>query len=137
MNNEENNVGVASGYKTEGGVSPFIKGVEFDSGLDVEVVSMEVFTPEDPLFGVKNTYGPGGVVTKEHHLIESGLLKEGQTFRYNFILNGAKKYFDNSSNSFYFAFSKVNPKAGDKLNIKRTKMGEGNTNIEWTITEVK
>lgn len=124
-------LGVASEFKT-GGSSSFIKGAEFDGGLNVEVVGMTKFTPSNPDYGVKNTYGAGGVMTKENWFVKEGLLKEGESFKYTFIVDGVEKEFDNNSLSFYFAFTKVNPAKGAKLNIKRTK--NSSTDVKWDIT---
>jgi len=134
MIDQENNVGVASGYKTEGGTN-FIKGADFDSGMTVEVVGMTKFTPSDPKYGVKNQYGAGGVLTKENWFIKQGLLEEGDSFKYTFKVDGVEKSFDNSSLSFYFAFTNLDPKVGDKISIKRDKKSQ--TEIEWSINEVK
>lgn len=126
--------GVADDFVVEtSGGSSFLKGADFDSGLDVEVVGMEKFTPSDPKYGVKNTYGAGGVVTKEHWFVSKGILEEGQSFKYSFIVDGVEKKFDNSSLSFYFAFTNLNPDKGDRINIKR-KM-ESQTKVSWFITK--
>lgn len=125
-------LGVASNFKTEGG-SSFIKGADFDGGLNVEVVGMTKFTPKDPNYGVKHTYGAGGAITKENWFVKQGLLNEGESFKYTFIVDGVEKEFDNNSLSFYFAFTKVNPAKGAKLNIKRIKNSP--TDVEWTITQ--
>ena len=125
--------GVAGEYKTEQASSSFLKGSDFDgAGLNVEVVGMEKFTPTDPKFGIKNQYGAGGVVTKENWFIKQGILTEGQSFKYRFIVDGVEKEFDNSSLSFYFAFSNLNPNKGDKILIKRNKITD--TKVEWSVT---
>lgn len=134
MENNDDNFGlggVASEFKT-GGSGSFIKGADFDGGLDVEVVGMSKFTPKDANYGVKNTYGAGGAMTKENWFVKEGLLKEGESFKYTFIVGGEEKEFDNTSLSFYFAFTKVNPAKGAKLNIKRTK--NSSTDVTWAIT---
>ncbi len=122
--------GVASGFKTEGG-SNFLKGFDFDSGLEVEVVSMDKFTPKDSQYGIKNTYGAGGVVTKQNWFIKQGILAEGESFKYTFVVDGVEKAFDNSSLSFYFAFTNLDPKKGDKVLITRNKISP--TNVEWSL----
>lgn len=129
------NKGVASEFKTEstGGLT-YIKGSEFDSGMNVEVVSMTKFTPENPDYGVKNTYGPGGVVTKEHWFVKNSVLKEGESFKYTFKIGDDVREFDNSSLSFYFAFTKIDPLAGDTLLVKRNKKTE--TQVDWEITKI-
>ena len=132
---ENNNVGVAGDFKSTGGSSSFIKGADFDNGMNVEVVSMAKFTPSNPDYGIKNTYGAGGVVTKENWFVKQGILKEGESFKYTFIIDEVEKQFDNTSLSFYFAFTNVDPKKGDKLTIKRTK--NSSTDVKWDITEVK
>lgn len=132
----QNTNGVASEYRTGNqGSSSFIKGADFDGGLEVEVIGMEKFTPNDPKFGVHNIYGAGGVVTKKNWFVKEGILNEGESFKYKFKVGGVEKSFDNSSLSFYFAFTKLNPILGDKINIKRTK--ESDTKVEWFITVVK
>jgi len=127
--------GVASEFRTEGDApatgGTFLKGIEFDNGLTLTVVGMEKFTPANPEYGVKNNYGPGGVVTKENWFVKKGILKEGESFKYRFIVNGVNKEFDNNSLSFYFAFTKVNPEATDTVFIKRTK--NSNTDVDWEI----
>ena len=132
---ENKNVGVAGDFKSTGGSSSFIKGADFDNGMNVEVVSMAKFTPSNPDYGIKNTYGAGGVVTKENWFVKQGILKEGESFKYTFIVDGEERQFDNTSLSFYFAFTNVDPKKGDKLTIKRTK--NSSTDVKWDITEVK
>lgn len=128
------NNGVADDFVGESsGGSSFLKGADFDGGLEVEVVGMEKFTPSDPKYGVKNTYGAGGVVTKENWFVKKGILEEGQSFKYSFVVDGVEKRFDNSSLSFYFAFTNLNPDKGDRINIKR-KM-ESQTKVEWLITK--
>jgi hypothetical protein len=138
---QESTKGVADAFIFEGagteqdGGSNFFKGVDFDGdGLTLEVVSMEKFTPKDPEYGVKHTYGAGGKVTKENWFVKNGLLEEGQSFKYTFKLGEKYMTFDNSSVSFYFAFTRVNPKKGDKVFIKRDK--ESNTQVNWTVTKV-
>lgn len=126
------NEGVAAEFKTDIGGSSFLKGADFDgAGLSVEVVSMGKFTPSDPQYGIKNTYGAGGVVTKENWFIKQGILIEGESFKYNFIVDGEEKQFDNSSLSFYFAFTNLNPAKGDKILIKRDKVST--TQVNWTL----
>ena len=128
----ENNEGVANEFKSEStGTSNYLKGVDFDNGLDVEVVSMQKFTPSNPDYGIKNTYGAGGVVTKENWFVKQGILKEGESFKYKFQVDGIDKEFDNNSLSFYFAFTNKDPKAGDKLNIHRNKKSP--TDVVWTF----
>ncbi len=126
--------GVANEFKSEAPASNFIKGTDFDAGLQLEVVGMDKFTPENPDFGVKHQYGAGGVVTKENWFVSKGILEEGQSFRYKFIVDGVEKTFDNPSLSFYFAFTKVDPEAGRKISIKRNKITD--TKVEWDITEI-
>lgn len=131
---EDENNGVASQYKTESSGGSFLKGVDFDgNGLTLEVISMDVFTPENPKYGVSNSYGAGGVVTKENWFVSKGILKEGESFKYRFILNGVEKEFDNNSLSFYFAFTNVNPKRGETVTIKRNVISQ--TQVEWSITK--
>ena len=117
------------------GEAPFIKGIEFatEKGLELEVVGMEVITPDDVKYGVSHTYGAGGVITKENWLVKSGICKEGQSLRYNFIKDGANKYFDNHSVGFFIEMSKAKVEAGDKVLIKRT--GESK-DTKWSITKV-
>lgn len=133
----ENNNGVATAYKSEesdgGGV--FLKGSSFDEGLTLTVVGMDKFTPANAEYGVKNTYGPGGVVTKENWLVKKGILKEGESFKYRFIQDGINKEFDNHSLAFYFAFTNVNPEATDTVFIKRTMKSK--TDVEWEIKIVE
>lgn len=126
--------GVASEYKSEIPTSSFLKGTDFDSGLELEVVGMEKFTPENSDFGVKHQYGAGGKVIKENWFVNKGILKEGESFKYKFLVDGVEKSFDNSSLSFYFAFTKVDPEAGSKIHIKRNKITD--TKVEWEITEI-
>ena len=131
----QNPNGVANEFMSEapaGAGTTFIKGMEFDNGMDVEVVGMEKFTPENSDYGIKNTYGAGGVVTKENWFVKQGILKEGESFKYKFKVDGVDKSFDNNSLSFYFAFTKVDPAAGDNLHIKRTK--NSSTDVKWDIT---
>lgn len=128
------NNGVANEFKSESsGSSNYLKGTDFDNGLDVVVVSMEKFTPSNPDYGIKNTYGAGGVVTKENWFVKQGILKEGESFKYTFEVDGVKKEFDNNSLSFYFAFTNKDPKAGDELNIHRNKKSP--TDVVWTLTD--
>lgn len=94
---------------------------------------MEKFKPADDKYGVKNTYGAGGVVTKEHWFIKNGLLEEGESFKYTFKHNGVEKSFDNSSLGFYFTFVKAELEAGDKVLIKRDKQSE--TKVDWSISK--
>ncbi len=131
----ENNQGVASEYRSGSQGTTFIKGADFDSGLEVEVVGMEKFTPSNAEYGVKNTYGAGGVVIKENWFVKQGLLKEGESFKYKFKVGDVDKTFDNSSVGFYFAFTNKNPNAGDKIVIKRDKVS--NSEVNWSITDVK
>lgn len=128
----EENKSVADEFKVERKESNFLKGADFDSGLELEVVKMEKFTPADEKYGVKNTYGAGGVVTKEHWFIKNGLLKEGESFKYTFKQGDVEKSFDNSSLGFYFTFVKADLKEGDKVLIKRDKQSE--TKVDWEIT---
>jgi hypothetical protein len=131
----ENNKSVSSEFELDMPESYYLKGIEFDSeGLELEVVRMEKFTPEDSKYGVKNTYGAGGVVEKEHWFIKNGILKEGESFRYVFIHNGTEKSFDNASLGFYFSFVKAELLAGDKVLIKRDKKSE--TKVDWDITKI-
>ena len=81
---------VAEKFKTEGDGEGtgggYIKSAELDQGMALEVVSMEVFTPDNPQYGVSNKYGPGGVLEKENWFVTKGLLEEGQSFRYKFTI---------------------------------------------------
>lgn len=130
---QETTTGVADAFIFEG-ETDFLKGADFDGvGKAVEVVSMGKFTPTDIKYGVRNEYGPGGIVTKENYFVKNGLLKEGETFQYTFKENGVVKKFDNSSVSFYFAFTRANPKAGQVVTIKRDK--EAETKVNWTIVK--
>lgn len=115
--------------------SPFLKGIEFatEEGLILEVVNMQVITPDDAKFGVSHTYGAGGVITKENWLVKTEVLKEGQSLRYNFIKDGVSKYFDNHSANFFIEMSKSKVETGDKVLIKRT--GESK-DTKWTITKI-
>ena len=127
--------GVANEFKSEAPASgSFIKGVDFDNGLNVEVVGMEKFTPEDPKYGVSNQYGAGGVVIKDNWFVKQGILTEGESFKYKFIIDGVEKSFDNNSLSFYFSFTKIDPVAGEKLCITRTKVTD--TKVNWEIVEI-
>lgn len=130
----ENKQGVANEFKSEAPVSNFLKGADFDGGLELEVVGMEKFTPENPDFGVKHQYGAGGKVIKENWFVNKGILAEGQSFKYKFKVDGVEKSFDNSSLSFYFAFTKVDPEIGRKISIKRNKITD--TKVEWEIVEI-
>jgi hypothetical protein len=118
------------------GEAPFLKGIEFatEKGLELEVVGMEVITPEDVKFGVSHTYGAGGVITKENWLVKTGVCKEGQSLRYNFIKDGNAKYFDNHSVGFFIEMSKAKVESGDIVSIKRT--GESK-DTKWNISKVK
>ena len=127
----EEKKGVADEFVVERTESSFLKGADFDSGLTLEVVKMEKFTPKDEKYGVKNTYGAGGVVTKEHWFIKNGLLKEGESFKYTFKDGETIKSFDNSSLGFYFTFVKAELEEGDKVLIKREKHSE--TKVDWSI----
>lgn len=128
------NTGVAGEFKKEVGSSSFLKGTDFDGdGLAVEVVGMAKFTPNDSKYGVKHVYGAGGVVTKENWFVKQGILAEGESFKYNFMVDGIEKQFDNSSLSFYFAFTNLNPNKEDKILIKRNKITD--TQVEWSITQ--
>ena len=112
-----------------------MKGADFDGdGLKLEVVKMEKFTPKDDKYGVKNTYGAGGVVTKEHWFIKNNLLKEGESFKYTFKSEDVEKSFDNSSLGFYFTFVKAELQAGDIVLIKRNKISE--TKVDWSMTKI-
>ncbi len=115
--------------------SKFLKGADFDgNGLDLVVVGVEVFTPENADYGVKHTYGTGGIVTRENWLIKNGILQEGQTFKYKFTADELPKELDNGSIGLFFAFKDANPTEGQKVNIKRNK--KSNTDIDWTITKI-
>lgn len=132
----EENKGVADEFVVPRTGGSFIGAEEFDGdGLVLEVVGMEKITPNNPKFGVKNEYGAGGVVTKENWFIEKGLLDEGQTFSYKFKVGDEERSFEKSSLGFYFAFTKVNPKAGEKVSIKRNKLSD--TKVEWDIAKVE
>jgi len=119
------------------GATPFLKGSDFDGeGQVLEVIGMEVFTPklgkngED--FGVKNTYGKGGVLEKENYLLKAGVLKEeGQALKYTFKQEGVDKFFTNNSVSFFFAVNNAKLETGDIVTIKRNKIS--NTNVQWSI----
>lgn len=131
MDNNDNG-GVASEYKNDVQGSSFLKGADFDGdGMKLEVVGMEKFTPSDPKYGVKHTYGAGGAITKENWFVKHGILEEGQSFKYSFVVDGVEKAFDNSSLSFYFAFTNLNPSRGDKVIIKRNMKSQ--TNVEWSV----
>lgn len=131
---ENKNEGVADEFVVERKETSFLKGIDFDGeGKTLDVVSMTKFTPSDPKYGVKNEYGAGGVVTKEHWFIKNGLLKEGESFKYTFKDGEIIKTFDNSSLGFYFKFIEGNLKEGETITIKRNKQSE--TKVDWTITK--
>jgi len=115
--------------------SKFIKGVDFDGdGLILEFIKMEVFRPTDPQYGVTNSYGAGGVVTKENYFVKNGKLTEGESFKYFFKDEEKEREFDNNSVRFFFAYEKTKLQPGDKVTIKRNK--KSNTDVDWTITRV-
>ena len=129
------NKNVADEFIVESVGGSFLKGADFDGdGLKLEVVKMEKFTPKDDKYGVKNTYGAGGVVTKEHCFIKNNLLKEGESFKYTFKSEDVEKSFDNSSLGFYFTFVKAELQAGDIVLIKRNKISE--TKVDWSMTKI-
>lgn len=129
------NKNVADEFIVESVGGSFLKGADFDGdGLKLEVVKMEKFTPKDDKYGVKNTYGAGGVVTKEHWFIKNNLLKEGESFKYTFKSEDVEKSFDNSSLGFYFTFVKAELQAGDIVLIKRNKISE--TKVDWSMTKI-
>lgn len=131
----EDKKSVSDEFEVERPESAFLKGVDFDGdGKTLEVVKMDKFTPEDPQYGVKNEYGAGGVVTKEHWFIKNGLLKEGESFKYTFKQGDKDKTFDNSSLGFYFTFIKADLVAGDRVLIKRDT-SVSKTRPDWTITK--
>ncbi len=122
----------------DGNSLSYIKGSDFDgNGLKLTVVGMEVITPtkgtngED--YGAKNTYGVGGKLEKENFLIKKGVLKEGQSFRYNFTQDNIERYYDNSSVGFFFAVKEAKLEKGDIVNISRDKIS--NFNVKWSITK--
>lgn len=124
---------VTSGLPEES-TSRFLRGADFDGdGQILTVVGVEKFKPENPKYGVKNTYGAGGVLEKKHWFIDKGLLEEGESFKYRFTQNDLPKEFDNSSLSFFFAFKDANPEQGQIVTIKRNKKSD--QDIEWTITQ--
>ena len=127
---EENNVGVADEFVVER-QSSFLKGADFDGGLTLEIVKMEKFVPADKKYGVHNYLVDGAI--KENWFIKSGLLKDGETFRYTFKSGDSEKTFDNCSLGFYFKFVEAELKAGDTVVIKRDKKGP--TTVDWEITK--
>ena len=133
----EDTKGVADEFVVERKESSFLKSSDFDTAQIVEVVKMEKFVPnkgkngED--YGVKNTYGAGGVVTKEHWFIKNKILEEGESFKYTFKQNDIEKTFENSSLSFYFSFIKAELVAGDVVSIIRDNTNDKRP--EWTIVK--
>lgn len=124
--------GVADEFIVERTQTSFLKGIDFDGeGKTLEVVKMDKFIPNDPKYGVKNEYGAGGIITKEHWFIKNGILKEGESFKYTFKDGDTIKTFDNSSLSFYFSFTKAELKEGDIVSIKRDNSNDKRP--EWFI----
>lgn len=119
----------------EGTSKRFVNSKDFDNGMTLLADGMEVFTPEEAKYGVKNEYGAGGVIIKENFFVKKGILKEGESFRYTFkTVEGGEVVFENNSASFYFAFTKVNPDLGDKLSIQRNSISQ--FEIDWKISQV-
>lgn len=122
--------------KEDNGISPFIKGADFDGeGLVLEVVGTEAVTPKDAQYGASNVYGTGGVVKKENYLIKSGVIAEGQSLRWKFKQDELEKIFDNHSAGFFIEMSKAKLEEGDKVSIKRIK-GALPTDTKWEIKKV-
>lgn len=134
-------MGIADNYKgtdtvsENGGGKRFLGSKDFDNGMTLIAKGMEVFTPNDQKYGVKNQYGAGGVVVKEHYLVKTGVLKEGESFKYLFETeDGQEVQFDNNSLAFYFAFTRANPASGEKVAIKR-EQGETQFEVDWVINK--
>lgn len=134
-------MGIMDEFKKEGDSgevatgSRFLKGVDFDvEGQILTVVGMEKFVPENSEYGIKNVYGAGGKIVKENYFVKEGILEEGQSFKYRFTQGDMPKEFDNSSVSFFFAFSNLNPNEGDEVSIKRNK--KSSTDVEWTLKKI-
>ncbi len=120
----------------EGSSKKFLGSEDFNNGITLVAVDMQIFTPDDTKYGVKNEYGAGGVLVKENWLVKNGVLKEGESFRYVFKTeDGSDAIFENNSLSMYFSFTKANPNAGEKINIKRTANSQ--FDIDWAITKVQ
>lgn len=123
-------------HEERSGVSPFLKGIDFDGdGQILEVVGMEVFTPNDAKFGVKNIYGAGGIIEKENFLVKKGVCKEGQSIKWRFKQDGVDKSFDNYSATFFITMSSAKLEQGDKIKLVRTK-GALPTDTKWNITKI-
>lgn len=121
--------------ESNAGTGRFMKGADFDGeGQIVTVVGIEKFVPADAQYGIKNTYGAGGVVVKQNWFVKEGILEEGQSFKYRFTQDGANREFDNNSVSFFFAFKQANPAEGETVLIKRNKIS--NTDVKWVITKI-
>lgn len=118
--------------------SPFLKGEVFDGeGIKLKVAGFEVVKANDPEYGAK----PNADGTLPH-LLASGKLKEGETFKYSFKTvvdsNDIESFeedrvFESVSPGFFIAFSNLNPDAGDVIHIRR----EGKTSkTRYFITKV-
>jgi hypothetical protein len=107
--------------------SPFIKADEFkvEGGVKLKVKGFEVISASDPKYGAE----------EKSALVTKGVCAVGQTLRYKFETVGEEfptlKNFDSTSITFFIAFSAVNPKDDDIVNISRT--GEGKQ-TEYTIS---
>jgi hypothetical protein len=105
--------------------SEYLKGADFVEPKILTVNAFEVFTPKDPQYGAK----------EDNSLVKKGLLKAGDVFRYSFkdefgdVIN-----YDTHSIRLYYAFSAVNPEAGQQVKIWKT--GEG-MKTQWFVEAIK
>ena len=89
----------------------WIKGVEFEGGLVLQVMKVEKVRPNNPKYGAE----------EKNYLVKEEILEEGETFRYHFRdTEGNERQHDSSSAPMCIGFQQANVEPEDWVMITRT-----------------
>lgn len=117
------------------GGGKFIKAEEFEGkGLVLKVKSFEKIKSKNPKFGAN----------EKDALMDQGILKEGETFKYSFESGEndgdgfpEQRTVESKSLALFIAFSECDPEAGDWVRISKTGKMEETRYVVEKVEEPK
>lgn len=89
----------------------FIKAAEFEGGMVVQAVKVEVVKSANPQYGAD----------EDNYFVEADILKVGETFEYTFKTSeGEERVLNSTSRPFFIGFKQSEIEPGDWVRITRT-----------------
>lgn len=106
-------MGILKEYGGDAPATKYIRGEEFEKGLELKVVDAEIVAAN-----------PGFGATEADYLFKQNILKEGETFRYTFLQDTdegeVERIYDSKSAVFFISMKNLDPQEGVEIIIKRT-----------------